>query len=405
MTEVMDVRKDKVIVAMSGGVDSSVAAALLLAAGFDVTGVFLCLGRAGPAPQQAGGACCTPADAADARRVAQKLGIDLHVLDVADAFAPIIDHFAAEYARGRTPNPCIRCNRLIKFGKLMAVADSLGTRYVATGHHARRIADCGLRIADSLRVGALAVRADADREASSCEPQAVREGGNPQSAIRNPQFLLARARARGKDQSYALFEVPPDRLERILLPVGEIDGKDEVRRRARELGLPVHDKRDSQEICFVPDDDYAALLGRLAPRALTPGPIIDAGGKVLGRHDGYGRYTVGQRHGLRVAAACPLYVTRIDAVTATVTVGPRSDVLGRRLSASGANWHADVPERFDAVVQVRYQHGGTAARVRLTGPDSFAVEFAEPVLAITPGQAAVVYDPANEVVLGGGWID
>ena len=350
----------KVIVAMSGGVDSSVAASLLVEAGWEVTGVFLCLGRAAP---DAGGSgrCCSPADAADARRVAEALGIDLFVLDCSDAFEPIIENFSSEYAAGRTPNPCIHCNRLVKFGRLMDRADSLGVRYVATGHHARIVAA---------------------------------PDGSP---------AIARGQASGKDQSYALFDIPRARLGRILLPIGEIDDKDVVRRRAVELGLAVHDKPDSQEICFVPDDDYAELLRTHRPEALTPGEIVDEAGQVLGRHDGYARYTIGQRRGLGVAAGVPMYVTAIDPATARVTIGPRERTLGRRLTAGRATWHADVPEAFDATVQVRYNHRGAPGRVRLTGPESFTVEFAEGVHAITPGQAAVVYDAGR--VLGGGWIE
>ncbi len=355
----MSVRKEKVIVAMSGGVDSSVAASMLLEAGYDVTGVFLCLGSAGPREALSQG-CCSPTDAADARRVAQTLGIELFVLDYAEAFGPIIEDFVGEYTAGRTPNPCIHCNRDVKFGRLMDRADSLGIRYVATGHHARIVRGAG---------------------------------GEP---------AIARGRACGKDQSYALFAVPRGRLGRILLPIGELDDKALVRSRALELGLNVHDKPDSQEICFVPDDDYTGLLERLRPESLAPGEIVDADGRVLGTHAGYARYTIGQRRGLGVAAGVPMYVTGIDPASARVTIGPREQTMGTSLTAGGANWHADVPEQFDATVQIRYNHRGVAGRVTVTGPDSFAVELAEPVHAITPGQAAVVYDGPQ--MLGGGWI-
>ena len=358
----MSKHPDKVIVAMSGGVDSSVAAGMLLEQGYDVTGVFLCLGGAGGPEGDRGakGACCTPQDAADARRVAEALGIDLYVLNLQEAFDGIIDDFVRQYARGRTPNPCIHCNRLIKFGRLIERADTLGVRYVATGHHAR----------------------------------IVQAGGGP---------AVARGKAWDKDQSYALFAVPADTLGRILLPIGEVDGKDRVRRIARGLGLNVHDKPDSQEICFVPDDDYAGLLARRAPEALRPGPIVNAAGQELGRHDGYARFTIGQRRGLRVATGVPMYVTAIDPSSAAVTIGPRQEAMGRRLKAAGANWHADVPAAFDATVQIRYNHRGAAGRVRIASADRFEVDFAEDVMAITPGQAAVVYE--GQRLLGGGWIE
>ncbi|MDY6914253.1 MAG: tRNA 2-thiouridine(34) synthase MnmA [Planctomycetota bacterium] len=341
-----------VLVAMSGGVDSSVAAALLTKSGCDVTGAYLSFGASGRAADAA----------ASARRVAEKLGIELVVLDFADAFASIIEDFAAEYARGRTPNPCIHCNARIKFGRLIEQAEAMGIQYVATGHHARLI--------DS--------------------------AGRP---------AVARGRARQKDQSYALFAVAREHLCRILLPTGEVDNKSRVRKIAQSLGLDSHDRPDSQEICFVADNDYVSLLQKRVPQALQPGDIVNAAGEVLGRHDGYGRFTVGQRRGLGVAAGEPLYVTRIDAATATVTIGPKAEVMGRHLSASGANWHCDVPASkvFEATVQVRYNHGGAPGRVKVTAPDTFEVDFADDVSAITPGQAAVIYD--GDTLLGGGWID
>ena len=286
----MSSKMDKVIVAMSGGVDSSVAASLLIEAGYDVTGVFMCLGHAG-ADSEGSGGCCSPTDAADARRVAETLGIELFVLDCSDAFGPVIENFLDEYAHGRTPNPCVHCNRLIKFGRLMDRADSLGVRFIATGHHARVLPG---------------------------------PGGEP---------AIHRGRAWGKDQSYALFDIPRDKLGRIVLPIGEIDDKARVRERAMELGLNVHDKPDSQEVCFVPDDDYAELLRQRRPDALRPGEIVDADGNVLGTHDGYARYTIGQRRGLGIAAGVPMYVTAIDPATARDDRPARADdgrlALGR----------------------------------------------------------------------------
>jgi len=348
---------NSVLVAMSGGVDSSVAAGLLRDAGHEVTGVFMCLGSARAGETRG---CCSPTDAADARRVAEGLGIDLYVLDLADAFEPIIEDFVAEYARGRTPNPCIHCNRRIKFGRLIERADSLGIPYVATGHHAR-------------------------------------VGDTPDGPA------IFRGRASEKDQSYALFEVPRERLGRVRLPIGEIDDKEQVRRAARSLGLTVHDKPDSQEICFVPDDDYVALLRRRCPEALRPGEIVNSAGEVLGMHSGYAQFTIGQRRGLGVAMGVPMYVTAIDPATARVTIGPREQTLSRRLRAAKATWHADVPVEFDATVQVRYNHRGQRGRVRLTGEGAFEVQFAEDVHAVTPGQAAVCYD--GDRLLGGGWIE
>jgi tRNA-specific 2-thiouridylase len=339
-----------VLVAMSGGVDSSLAAALLVEAGCDVVGAFI----GGMSPPAAG------RHADDARRVADKLGIKLHVLDLADAFEPILREFAAEYARGRTPNPCVHCNRLIKFGRLAEHADRLGARYLATGHYARVVRLPG--------------------------------GG----------AAIARARSRRKDQSYALFAVDRAVLERVRLPIGELEGKEAVREAARRRGLDVHGKPDSQDICFLAGGDYVPLLRRLAPEALRGGEIASASGEVVGRHEGYARFTIGQRRGLGVAAGEAMYVTGIDAATARVTIGPRGATMSTALVADAANWHADVAGSFQALVQVRSAHAGARARVRVTGERTFEARFERPVHAVTPGQAAVVYD--GERLLGGGWI-
>ncbi len=355
----MSLHDEKVLVAMSGGVDSAVAAALLQEEGYDVTGVFLCLRGAadGRTPSRA---CCSPTDAADAQRVAEMLGIHLLTLPVSDAFESIIEDFVTEYAHGRTPNPCIHCNTKIKFGRLFDVADALGAKYVATGHHA----------------------------------QIANGGGRPG---------IVRARGRKKDQSYALFGIPRDCLSHILLPIGELEGKEQVRRIARRTGLFVYDKPDSQETCFVPDGDYVSLLRNRAPEALRTGKIITSAGQILGTHEGYARFTIGQRRGLGVAAGKPIYVTRIDPATATVTAGPCEELMSDHLAASKANWHRDMPKEFKAVVQIRYNHSGARGTVRITAATTFEVEFDDPVSAITPGQAAVVYD--EDRLLGGGWIE
>jgi len=327
---------------MSGGVDSSVAAALLLRGGYAPQGVFLHMNDR------------SRKEADDARRVAETLGIDLRVLNLQEEFETIIDYFVAEYAAGRTPNPCIRCNMRLKLGRLADLADSLGVSFLATGHHARRI----------------------------------ERSGRP---------VLARARDVAKDQSYALFGVAAKTLGRMLLPIGELDSKAQVRDLARSLTLPVHDKPDRQEICFVPDDDYSALLAERAPRAMRPGRIVSPAGEELGRHEGYGRFTIGQRRGLGVAAGEPRYVTRIDPVSGDVTLGTREEAAGRRLRATDANWHVRPDETaFEANVQIRYNHRGAPGRVRIVDETTFDVEFDAPVHAITPGQAAVL--------LGGGWI-
>jgi tRNA-specific 2-thiouridylase len=349
--------KGRVLVGMSGGVDSSVAAARLAEAGWEVTGAFVCMGRA--ADPDGGSGCCSPQDAADARRVAGLLGVDLFVLDATRGFERVIDAFAAEYAAGRTPNPCIGCNRDVKIGRLLERAAALGFDAVATGHYAR----------------------------------VVEAGGRP---------ALARARAEAKDQSYVLFELPPAALGRLVLPLGEAAAKAEVREQARRLGLPVHDKPDSQEICFVPDGDYAAVLAARAPAALTPGPIVDEAGREVGRHPGYARYTVGQRRGLGALGPEPRYVTAVDAATATVRVGPRAATRSAGLLAGRATWHAPLAGPARLEVQVRAHHRPVAAEVTPAG-DGFAARFEAPVEAVTPGQAAVLYD--GEVVVGGGWIE
>jgi len=355
----------KVLVAMSGGVDSSVAAGLLHQQGYEVVGVFMCLGQ--PDGKKAGHAgCCRPEDGNDARKVADRLGFKFQVLNFQRELEEIIQYFLDEYRRGRTPNPCILCNQRLKFGKLIDYARLIGADYVATGHYARL------------------------------------------EAI-NGRMCLCRAVDDQKDQSYALFAIGRENLGKVLLPIGQYT-KTQVRQLAQEMNLDIKDKAESQEICFVSDDDYARFLLDRAPELAQPGKVVDTEGKVLGEHNGIFRYTIGQRRGLGIALGEPAYVVRLDAEKNEVVLGYRSALLHKRLYASRVQWLLDPgpSEPFTAIVQIRYNHRGQEGQVTPL-PDQqgkftlVKVDFEEPISAITPGQAAVFYD--GEVVLGGGWID
>lgn len=368
-------RNGKVIIAMSGGVDSSVAASLLLEQGYAPVGVFMWTGGAeqGLAPTSSTSAaalptahrgCCSAGDACDARAVAARLGIPFYTLNFAADFAQIIDYFVSEYARARTPNPCVICNTQVKFGKLLAYADAVDAEFIATGHYARVL-----------------------RNESATHAR------------------LAQAVNLDKDQSYALFGMQRDTLDRCLLPIGEIADKTEVRRLAASLGLDVADKHESQEICFVPDDDYKSLVRARRPDAQRPGDVIDTHGNVLGTHDGIANYTIGQRRGLGIAAGAPIYVTHLDPDRNTVTVGPRDQLLAAGLLADQLNWLTDPPTPntwHTANVQIRYNHRPVPATFRLDESCNLDVRFDHPQPAVTPGQAAVLY--RHSVVLGGGWI-
>ena len=356
-----------VLVAMSGGVDSSVAAGLLQQAGYEVTGVFMCLGTSAKEGSSHPG-CCAPEDARDAKAVAARLGIPFHVLNFQKELDPIIDHFVNEYRQGRTPNPCILCNTRLKFGKLFAYAELAGIEYVATGHYAQ-----------------------------------IHES--------NGRIRLCRGVDHNKDQSYALFGIAYEKLAKIVLPNGKYR-KEQIRALAREMKLPVHDKAESQEICFVPDNDYARFVAERAPEIVRVGKVVNRQGEELGEHTGVYQYTIGQRKGLGIALGDPAYVVELDAATNTVVLGSRDELMQRYLTASDVNWLVEpeaIPnEPFEASIQIRYNHRGAKGTVkpilnRQGQADSVEIEFTEPVAAITPGQAAVIYQ--DDVLLGGGWID
>ncbi len=357
----MTAKKPRVLLGMSGGVDSSVAGYLLREQGYDVVGVTMkvwpqdCISRAEDK-------CCGPQAVADARNVAHSLGIPHYVVDEADQFEQlVINYFSSEYRAGRTPNPCVMCNEKLKFGKLWEKAEALGCEYIATGHYA-------------------IIEHHADRAV-------LRKGADPR-----------------KDQSYFLFSLRQEQLRRALTPLGAME-KPAIREIARSLGLKVADKVDSQEICFVPGNDYKAFLrSHLAPEEFHPGGIYDLSGTFLAAHEGIEMFTIGQRKGLPGGSAQPRYVVDIDAETNRVIVGSAEDLVTEEFEIERVNWAGDYAPQVsqEATVKIRYAHPGAPATVTPLPDGRARVQLHEAQKAVTPGQAAVLY--AGDVVVGGGWI-
>jgi tRNA-specific 2-thiouridylase len=355
----------RVVLAMSGGVDSSASAVLLRRQGYEVIGLFMRTGAhtdAADSRKDNKKGCCSAVDAGDARRVADRLDLPFYALDFEREFDRIIDYFADEYLRGRTPNPCVVCNTWLKFGELWKFGRQLGADFIATGHYAQ--------------------------------------------VLRGPagDFQLHKGLDADKDQSYVLHGIKREVLPHLLFPVGGLP-KAEVRAVAREAGLlGVADKPDSVEICFVPTGDHTDVVRRRRPGAAQAGTVVEKDGTVLGEHDGIDRFTVGQRKGLGVAAGKRRFVLEVVPETRTVVVGDPEDLLTDGLTASGVNWLIDPPAGpLPCAAKIRYRHPGCPATVAAAPDGGAVVRFAEPQSAVTPGQAVVFYDGPR--VLGGGWIE
>jgi tRNA-specific 2-thiouridylase len=346
----------KVIIGLSGGVDSSVAAWLLKKEGYEVIGATMQTWEDGVADVRESSVI------EDAKRVADALGIPHHVLHFENEFrCRVVDYFVSEYQKGRTPNPCIVCNRYVKWQAMLAAAEQMGADYIATGHYAR-----------------------------------IEKLENGRCSIRN-------AATKAKDQTYALYGLTQDQLAHTLMPVGSYE-KEEIRRMAREAHIPVADKQDSQEICFIPDQDYAHFIEEYQGRTVSEGNFVNTKGEILGRHRGIIHYTIGQRKGLNIALGRPAFVLEIRPETNEVVLGENEELFTKVVYANQLNFMAveDIPEEMEAFGKIRYNHKGNSCRVKRIKDDLLECRFDEPVRAATPGQALVLYQ--NEHILGGGII-